>query len=303
MAAGADSIDDMDLLRHGAMGEVFGGIRAPSTLGSFLRSFTWGNAQQLEKASREVLAALTRLAPLLPGRDVVAFAGIDSTQKRVYGHRKQGAAFGHAKVQGKSLLLRGLSALAATVSTPLGSPVIAAARLRGGNAASARGAARFAAETVRAARAAGCAGTLIVRADPAFCSAPVRNAVRELYGREPRPGYDYAQTEVVHCGSRSEHGVAAAAPTCAARYLPRIISASPSRVIVLVGRTALHHFSAQTGITLTERIWGPHDLAGRDRCVVSLPHPNARGQKEGVADNIGRQHTQTLQEKLTATSP
>jgi hypothetical protein len=42
MAAGADSIDDLDVLRHGAMGEVFGGVRAPSTLGSFLRSFTWG---------------------------------------------------------------------------------------------------------------------------------------------------------------------------------------------------------------------------------------------------------------------
>ena len=48
MAAGADSIDDMDLLRHGAMPDLFGGVRAPSTLGSFLRSFTWGNVRQLE---------------------------------------------------------------------------------------------------------------------------------------------------------------------------------------------------------------------------------------------------------------
>ena len=52
MAAGADSIDDMDLLRHGAMTDLFGGVRAPSTLGSFLRSFTWGNVRQLEKAGR-----------------------------------------------------------------------------------------------------------------------------------------------------------------------------------------------------------------------------------------------------------
>ena len=53
MAAGADSIDDMNLLRHGAMGTLFGGIRAPSTLGSHLRSYTWGNVSQMEKAGRE----------------------------------------------------------------------------------------------------------------------------------------------------------------------------------------------------------------------------------------------------------
>ncbi len=141
MIAGADSIDDMDLLRHGAMPALFGGIRAPSTLGSFLRAFTWGNVLQLEKVSRLLLAELARRAPLLPGKDTVAFIDIDSMQKRVYGHEKHGAAFGHTKIQGKSLLVRGLNALAATISTPLAAPVIAATRLRGGNAASARGAA------------------------------------------------------------------------------------------------------------------------------------------------------------------
>ena len=164
MVAGADSIDDMDLLRHGAMPALFGGIRAPSTLGSFLRSFSWGNARQAEKVSRELLAVMARRTPLLPGRDVVAFVDIDSMQKRVYGHKKQGAAFGHTKIQGKSLLVRGLNALAATISTPLAAPVIAATRLRGGNANSARGAASFAAESVSTARSTGCAGTLVVRA-------------------------------------------------------------------------------------------------------------------------------------------
>jgi hypothetical protein len=90
MAAGADSIDDMDVLRHGAMPVLFGGVRAPSTLGSFLRSFTWGNARQLEKVHREFLAELARRTPLLPGKDVLAFADIDSGQKRVFGHQKQG---------------------------------------------------------------------------------------------------------------------------------------------------------------------------------------------------------------------
>jgi hypothetical protein len=178
MIGGADSIDDLGLLRHGAMPALFGGVRAPSTLGSFLRSFTWGNVLQLEKVSRLLLAELARRAPLLPGKDVLAFVDIDSQQKRVYGHNKQGAGFGHTKIQGKSLLVRGLNALAATISTPLGAPVIAATRLRGGTAASARGAASFAKHAVGAARATGCTGTLVVRADSAFYSAAFTGAVR-----------------------------------------------------------------------------------------------------------------------------
>ena len=178
MIGGADSIDDLDLLRHGAMPALFGGIRAPSTLGSFLRSFTWGNVLQLGKVNRLLLAELAHRAPLLPGKDVLAFIDIDSQQKRVYGHKKQGAAFGHTKIQGKSLLVRGLNALAATITTPLGAPVIAATRLRGGNAGSARGAASFATEAVATARATGCTGTLVVRADSAFYSAAFTGAIR-----------------------------------------------------------------------------------------------------------------------------
>jgi hypothetical protein len=178
MIAGADSIDDMDLLRHGAMPVLFGGIRAPSTLGSFLRAFTWGNVLQLEKVSRLLLADLARRAPLLPGKDTVAFIDIDSMQKRVYGHAKQGAAFGHTKIQGKGLLVRGLNALAATISTPLAAPVIAATRLRGGNAGSSRGAASFATASVATARHAGCGGILVARADSAFYSAAFTGAVR-----------------------------------------------------------------------------------------------------------------------------
>jgi hypothetical protein len=183
MAAGADSIDDMDLLRHGAMPDLFGGIRAPSTLGSHLRSFTWGNVRQLEIVNRELLGELVRRAPLLPGRETLAFIDIDAMQKRVYGHNKQGAGFGHTKIQGKSLLVRGLNALAATVSTPLGAPVIAAARLRGGTANSARGAARFAAEAIGAARATGCSGLIMVRADSSYYSAAFCGAVRRAGAR------------------------------------------------------------------------------------------------------------------------
>jgi hypothetical protein len=178
MAAGADSIDDMDVLRHGAMPAVFGGHRAPSTLGSHLRSYTWGNVAQLEKAGREFLAELARRAPLLPGRDVLAFIDIDSMQKRVYGHAKQGARFGHTKIQGKSLLVRGLNALAAVISTPIAAPVIAATRLRGGNAGSARGAASLAAQAIGTARDCGCTGMVIVRMDSAYYNSAVIGAIR-----------------------------------------------------------------------------------------------------------------------------
>ena len=107
MAAGADSIDDMDVLRHGAMADLFGGVRAPSTLGSFLRSFTWGNVRQLDAVARQLVVNLASAAPLLPGAEVLAFIDMDSMQKRVYGHAKQGAGFGHTKIQGKSLMVRG----------------------------------------------------------------------------------------------------------------------------------------------------------------------------------------------------
>ena len=178
MAAGADSIDDMDVLRHGAMAEVFGGIRAPSTLGSFLRSFTWGNVRQLDAVARKFLGALAAGTPLLPGAAVLAFIDMDSMQKRVYGHAKQGAGFGHTKIQGKSLTIRGLNALAAVISTPLAAPVIAATRLRGGKANSARGAASLAAEAISAARQAGCTGQIVFRIDSAYYSAKVLGAIR-----------------------------------------------------------------------------------------------------------------------------
>jgi len=68
MVAGADSIDDLDVIRHGALPELFGGIRAPSTLGTFLRGFTWGNVRQLDAVARETLSGLSRHAPLFRAR-------------------------------------------------------------------------------------------------------------------------------------------------------------------------------------------------------------------------------------------
>jgi Transposase DDE domain group 1 len=104
-------------------------------------------------------------------------------QRRVYGATKQGAAFGHAKIASKSLLVRGLNALVATVSTPLAAPVVTAARLRGGNAGSARGAASLVAEAIGTAREAGAAGTIVVRADSAFYAGAFVAACRRAGAR------------------------------------------------------------------------------------------------------------------------
>src|ERR1700752_389128 len=168
MVAGAYTIDGMDLLRHGAFPATVGGIRAPSTLGSFLRAFDHGNVRQLAAVHRRGLAELAARTPLLPGADTLAFIDVDSVQRRLYGGTKQGAAFGHAKIASKSLLGRGLNVLAATVSTLLAAPVVAAARLRGGNAGSARGAASLVAEAINTARQAGATGLIVVRADSAY---------------------------------------------------------------------------------------------------------------------------------------
>jgi hypothetical protein len=163
MVAGADSIDDLGVIRHGALPGIFDGIRAPSTLGTFLRGFTWGNVRQLDAVARETLIGLSRHAPLLPGADSYAFLDVDSTINRVYGYAKQGAEYGYTRV-------RGLHPLLATVSTPIAAPVIVGTRLRRGSAGSAKGAASFVAEAITIARRAGATGVMLVRMDSAFDS-------------------------------------------------------------------------------------------------------------------------------------
>jgi len=81
MVAGADSIDDMDVLRHGGMNRLFGGVRAPSTLGTFLRSFTFGHVRQLDSVAAELLVELARRSPVLAGADQVGYVDIGDTVK------------------------------------------------------------------------------------------------------------------------------------------------------------------------------------------------------------------------------
>src|SRR3954451_7621614 len=175
MVAGADSIEDMDLLRQGAMDRLFIGVRAPSTLGTFLRVFTFGHVRQLDGVAARLFAQLAARTPLLPGAGEVAYGDIDDTVRATHGYLKQGAGFGYSGVNG-------LNALLGVVSTPMSAPVIAAARLRKGSTNSARGAVRLVTDTLTAAKAVGAdptAGSLVVvRMDSAFYNHDVIGVVR-----------------------------------------------------------------------------------------------------------------------------
>src|SRR5690625_1084715 len=173
MAAGADSIDDMALLRHGAMGKIFHRPYAPSTLGSFLRAFTFGHVRQADAIASRFLLALAQRTEFLGRRDDsgTVMVDIDDTIVEVHGYQKQGAGFGYSGV-------RGLNALLATVSTEQVAPVIAAQRLRKGAAGSPRGAVRLATDALAMVRRTCLAGRpVLVRGDAAFYSHALVTAV------------------------------------------------------------------------------------------------------------------------------
>lgn len=132
-----------------------------------------------------------------------------------------------------------------------------------------------------------------------------RRIARELLQREPAPGHDYALTEVVHCGSRGEYGVNDALPECARRYLRRVVRASAASVIVLAGSKAKQGFQSEVGIRLIDGFYGPTEVEGRSRCVIALPHPNARGPLKGAAANLGEPTIEIVRSSLrtSAASP
>jgi hypothetical protein len=155
MVAGADSIDDMALLRHGGMGRIFARAYAPSTLGSFLRAFTFGHVRQLDAVAWRFLIALAEFTGIFgdgdgdggggPAARGYALLDVDDTIVEVHGYAKQGAGFGYTRV-------RGLNAVLATLMISSSVPVIVAQRLRKGAANSARGAKRLVADAVKQAR-------------------------------------------------------------------------------------------------------------------------------------------------------
>ena len=169
MMCGADSIDDAGVLRAGGTPRVFREVYAPSTLGIFLREFTFGHANQLAAVARAHLVALAARTPLLPGIEQRAFVDVDSLLRPVYGHHKQGASFGHAKIASRALLRLGLSPQITTISTATAPPVIAEARAAlGGRPAPGARAAWQVKQAIGTARACGPTGTIMLRGDSAF---------------------------------------------------------------------------------------------------------------------------------------
>ena len=156
--AGGDCIDDTDALRAGGTGRVLGfTVKAASTLGTFLRSFSWGHVRQLDRVSRELLARAWA-AGAGPG-DGPLTIDLDSTICETYGLKKEGARHhGYTHVRGYHPLL----AVAA------GTGDVLMARLREGRANTARGAAHFLRETIGRVRDAGATGRLTMRADSGF---------------------------------------------------------------------------------------------------------------------------------------
>lgn len=172
MVAGADSIDDMALLRHGGMKKLFVGCYAPSTLGSFLRAFTFGHVKQLDAVASRFLINLARTAPLfgeLGGDSEFLFVDVDDTIIEVHGYQKQGSGYGYSGV-------RGLNTVLATASREDAAPVIIGQRLRKGAANSARGAKKFVTEALGTLKRTGVSGPVVCRFDSAYYGYPAVSA-------------------------------------------------------------------------------------------------------------------------------
>ena len=167
--AGGDCIDDADALRAGGTEQVLGcTVKAPSTLGTFLRSFRWGHARQLDRVSREVLARAWG-AGAGPGNEPLTI-DLDSTHCETYGLGKEGAQRHNYAGQ------RGYHPLLAVAA---GTGDVLMARLRKGRANTARGAASFLRETISRVRYAGATGPLTMRADSGFYTHPIVAACRK----------------------------------------------------------------------------------------------------------------------------
>jgi hypothetical protein len=167
MLAGGDCIDDADLLRCGATSQVLGHqVMAPSTLGTFLRAFTFGHVRQLDRLTEQLLMRAWA-AGAGPG-DAAMTIDLDSTVCQVHGYHKQGAAYGYTRKLGYHPLL----------ATRAGTGEVLHARQRTGRANTARGTARFVDELAARVHRAGATGELTLRMDSGFWSAKTIRACR-----------------------------------------------------------------------------------------------------------------------------
>ena len=181
MVAGASHIGHADRLRAGATGGVLGHrVMAPSTLGSFLRAFSFGHVRQLDAVIAESLRRAWALGTGPGAARLVV--DVDSTICQVYGRAKSGAAYGYTKVLGYHPIL----------AVRAGTGEILHARMRKGSANTARGTKRFVEELVARARRAGASGEMVMRFDSGFWS----HATIAVLGR-----LDVRYTMAVRCGN------------------------------------------------------------------------------------------------------
>jgi hypothetical protein len=174
MALGADCIDDCDVLRAGRTADVLGHrVMAPSTLGTFLRAFTFGHVRQLDRVLDEALQrAWAAGAGPGDGRLVV---DVDSFVGETFGRSKQGAAFGYTRVRGYHPIL----------ATRADTGEVLHIRLRKGSANTSRGFGRFLDELLARVDRAGATGSRLLRADSGFWN-------NHTFARLDRAGWQFS---------------------------------------------------------------------------------------------------------------
>jgi hypothetical protein len=174
MALGADCIDDCDVLRSGRTRAVLGhAVAAPSTLGTFLRAFTFGHVRQLDRVLAETLSRAWT-AGAGPGDDRLV-VDVDSFVGEVYGYDKQGAGYGYTHRRGYHPIVATRSATGEVLHI----------RARKGSANSSRGALRFVEELIPRVARAGATGPKLLRADSGFWN-------RKIMARLQAAGWTYS---------------------------------------------------------------------------------------------------------------
>ena len=296
LLAGGDCIDDAAALRATGSAAVLGhAVPAPSTLGTFLRAFSWGHTKQLDVVSGLALQRAWA-AGAGPG-DRPLTLDLDSTVCETYGLQKQGGSrFTYTHVRGYHPLL-------ATRAEGAGPREVLHSRLRGGPSNSGRGASHFLAETLVRVRRAGARGRLVVRADSGFCHQKVVATCRrygarfsitvrltrnlwKVIGEIPEPAWtpipywlegaaEVAEVDYVPFAARRRPGMPATKPV---RLIVRRVQPTPGSQLHLQGVLYTYH------AFITDRD-GPTLELEADHRRHAVVENTIRDLKEGVGLN------------------